>query len=112
VANVEMSPPADSPPIDLDALSNAEQLEQIAELTRVVAALREEIARAQRRAAAAHHKPSGMERATDPKPPDAGSKPRAPHASSSRSMRSALSGSCRRQARASKAMRAMRCRTS
>jgi hypothetical protein len=76
--------PTDSPPIDLDRLSNAElrglvvkQWEQIAELTRVVAALREEVARLKGGPPRPNIKPSGMERATEPKsPPDAGSKPR------------------------------------
>jgi hypothetical protein len=76
--------PTDSPPIDLDHLSNAElkglvvkQWEQIAELNRVVAALRDEIARLKGGPPRPNIKPSGMERATDPKPPpDAGTKPR------------------------------------
>jgi hypothetical protein len=90
--------PTDSPPIDLDNLSNAElkglvvkqweqtaelngvvvkQWGQIAELNRVVAALRQEVARLKGGPPRPHIKPSGMERATDAKPsPDPGTKPR------------------------------------
>ena len=76
--------PTDSPPIDLDNLSNADlkglvvkQWEQISELTRVVASLRGEIARLKGGPPRPNIKPSGMEQATEPKPPpDAGTKPR------------------------------------
>ena len=76
--------PTDSPPIDLDNLSNAElkglvvkQWEQSAELNRVVASLRDEIARLKGGPPRPTIKPSGMEQATEPKPSqDAGTKPR------------------------------------
>jgi len=79
-----MSPPTDSPPADLDRLSKAElkslvvkQFEQLAELNRVVAALRDEIARLKGGPPRPNIRPSGMEQATDPKPShDAGTKPR------------------------------------
>jgi hypothetical protein len=79
-----MSPPTDSPPADLDCLSKAELkslvvklFEQLAELNRVAAALREEVARLKGGPGRPNIKPSGMERATDPKPsPDAATKPR------------------------------------
>lgn len=71
-----MSPPADSLLIDLDLLSLAElkrlvvkQWEDLAELNRVVAALREEIARLKGAPPRPNIKPSGMEQATEPKPP-------------------------------------------
>jgi hypothetical protein len=71
-----MSPPTDSLPIDLDLLSNAElkrlvvkQWEDLAELHRVVAALRDEIARLKGGPPRPNIKPSGMEQATDAKPP-------------------------------------------
>src|ERR1700680_1355167 len=74
-----MSPPIDSPPADLDRLSKAElkrlvvkQCEQLAELHRVVAALRDEIARLKGGPPRPNIKPSGMEQATDPKPPPGG----------------------------------------
>jgi len=66
------------PPRDLDRLSHAElkslvisQFEMIAELQRTVAALRDEIARLKGgpgRPDIKPNKPSGMEKATDPKP--------------------------------------------
>jgi hypothetical protein len=65
-----------SPPEDLDRLSYAElkglvaeQWEQMVELQRTVAALREEIARLKGGPGRPNLKPSGMERGTDPKPP-------------------------------------------
>ena len=64
-----------SPPDDLDRLSHAElkglvvkQWEQIVELQRVVAALRDEIARLKGGPGRPNIKPSGMEKGTEPKP--------------------------------------------
>jgi hypothetical protein len=68
--------PTDSLPVDLDLLSKAElkrlvvkQWEDLAELRRVVAAQREEIARLKNAPPRPNIKPSGMEQATNPKPP-------------------------------------------
>jgi hypothetical protein len=65
-----------SPPDDLDRLSHAElkglvikQWEQLVELQRMVAALRDEITRLKGGAGRPSIKPSGMERGTEPKPP-------------------------------------------
>jgi hypothetical protein len=65
-----------SPPDDLDRLSHAElkglvikQWEGLVELQRMVAALRDEIARLKGGPGRPTIKPSGMERGTDPKPP-------------------------------------------
>src|SRR5436305_12093691 len=65
-----------SPPADLDLLSHAElksvvikQWEQMIELQRIVAALRDEIARLKGGPGRPNIKPSGMERGTEPKPP-------------------------------------------
>ena len=65
-----------SPPDDLDRLSHAElkglvikQWEQLVELQRLVAALRDEIARLKGGPGRPHIKPSGMERGTERKPP-------------------------------------------
>src|ERR1700739_216161 len=65
-----------SPPDDLDRLSQAElkslvvkQWEEMVELQRMVAALRDEIARLKGRPGRPNIKPSGMERGTEPKPP-------------------------------------------
>jgi hypothetical protein len=65
-----------SAPDDLDRLSQAElkslvveQWEQMVELQRMVAALRDEIARLKGGPRRPNLKPSGMERETDPKPP-------------------------------------------
>jgi hypothetical protein len=65
-----------SPPEDLDRLSHAElrslvvaQWEQMVELQRMVAALRDEVARLKGGPGRPNIKPSGMERGTDPKPP-------------------------------------------
>jgi hypothetical protein len=64
------------PPDDLDCLSHAElkslvvkQWEQMVELRRLVAALRDEIARLKGGLGRPNLKPSGMERGTEPKPP-------------------------------------------
>ncbi len=65
-----------SPPDDLDRLSHAElkglvirQWEQLVELQRMVATLRDEIARLKGGPGRPNIKPSGMERGTEPKPP-------------------------------------------
>src|ERR1700739_134039 len=65
-----------SPPDDLDRLSQAElkslvvkQWEEMVELQRMVAALRDEIARLKGGPGRPNIKPSGMERGTEPKPP-------------------------------------------
>ena len=64
------------PPDDLDRLSHAElkglvvkQWEQMVELQRMVAALRDEVARLKGGPGRPNIKPSGMERETEPKPP-------------------------------------------
>jgi Transposase IS66 family len=71
-----------SPPDDLDRLSHSElkslvvkQWEQMVELQRMVAALREEIARLKGGPGRPDLKPSGMERGTEPKPPSGERKP-------------------------------------
>jgi hypothetical protein len=63
-------------PDDLDRLSHAKlkglvvkQWEQMVELQRLVAALRDEIARLKGGPGRPNLKPSGMERETEPKPP-------------------------------------------
>ena len=68
-----------SPPDDLDRLSPTElkslvvkQWEQMVELQRLVAALRDEIARLKGGPPRPKLKPSGMERGTEPKPPGSG----------------------------------------
>ena len=81
-----------APPDDLDCLSHAElkglvvkQWEQIVELQRIVAALRDEVARLKGGPGRPNLKPSGMERGTEPpgnsgkrKRPDEGSRQHLP----------------------------------
>ena len=84
-----------SPPEDLDRLSHAElkglvvkQWEQLVELQRMVAALRDEIARLKGGPGRPNLKPSGMERGTEPKPPGGCAR----EAARGRSLRSTRSG--------------------
>src|SRR5580693_5074864 len=72
-----------SRPGDLDGLSHAElkglvvkQWEEMVELQRMVAALRDEIARLKSGPGRPNIKPSGMEQATEPKPPGSSGKRR------------------------------------
>ena len=77
-----------SPPEDLDRLSQAElkglvvkQWEQMVELQRMVAALRDEIARLKGGPGRPNLKPSGMERGTEPKPPGSSGERKRPRGS-------------------------------
>ena len=74
-----------APPGDLDGLSHAElkglvvkQWEEMVELQRMVAALRDEIARLKGGPGRPNIKPSGMEQATEPKPPGSSGNQRRP----------------------------------
>jgi hypothetical protein len=76
------------PPDDFDRLSHAElkelvvkQWEQMVELQRLVAALREEIARLKGGPGRPNLKPSGMERGTEPKPPGSSGERKRPRGS-------------------------------
>ena len=110
-----------SPPEDLDGLSHAElkglvvkQWEEMVELQRMVAALRDEIARLKGGPGRPNIKPSGMEQATEPKPPGSSGDQAADGAARGRSCRSTRNGPSksphRRAAPASKATRASWCR--
>src|SRR5262245_428267 len=77
-----------SPPEDLDRLSHAalkdlvvRQWEQIVELRRMVAALRDEIARLKGGPGRPNIKPSGMEQATEPKPAESSGSRKRPRGS-------------------------------
>jgi hypothetical protein len=77
-----------SPPDDFDRLSHAElkalvvkQWEQMVELQRLVAALRNEIARLKGGPGRPNLKPSGMERGTEPKPPGSSGERKRPRGS-------------------------------
>jgi hypothetical protein len=71
------------PPEDLDGLSNADlkslvlkRLEEVAALRRTIASQRDEIIRLKGGPGRPNIKPSGMDKATEPKAPSAGGEPR------------------------------------
>jgi len=110
-----------APPGDLDGLSHAElkslvvkQWEEMVELQRMVAALRDEIARLKGGPGRPNIKPSGMEQATEPKPPGGSGNQRRGRAARGRGFRSTRNGPSKsphhRAAPASKATRASWCR--
>ena len=110
-----------SRPGDLDGLSHAElkglvvkQWEEMVELQRMVVALRDEIARLKGGSGRPNIKPSGMEQATEPKPPGSSGDQRPDGAVRGRSFRSTRNGPSKsphhRAAPASKVTRASWCR--
>src|ERR1700747_1472570 len=110
-----------SPPDDLDRLSPAElkslvveQWEQMVELQRMVAALRDEIARLKGGPGRPNFKPSGMERGSEPKPPGGSGAKKRREGGHGRSFGSTRNGQSRwrrrRDAAASRVTRATWCR--
>ena len=106
-----------SPPGDLDRSSHTElkdlvlkQLEEVAELQRMIAAQRDEIARLKGGSGRPKIKPSGMDQATEPKATASSGKQRRNGAARPRSLRLTRSepsnSRSRHTARASKATRA------